>query len=204
MRLYQGKFVYDTVEELTYALMNAMDFSVRSDGVIIDKTIDPAGTIITYMDKMIKVNTDPRQMKYAGEKDILLDPLVNLHIIKRLYGLFLDKVLMEDPTKEVISTYSDEVIDSNNDRITGYGIKFTDGTSFVSEKYYNKTLGLMELIFLISEENVYLRNFDVKPEDMIKLRKLDKEIYNQKIDERRKQAIVVKKVRKPRKKKVEE
>jgi len=202
MRLYQGNFVYDTVEELNYALMNAMDFSVRSDGVIIDKTIDSNGTIITMGDKMLKVNIDPRNIHYAGEKDVLFEPLVNLNIIKKLYGLFLDKLYVYQG-KEVLSSFTDEEFDQIGEKQTSYGVKFRDGTSYHSQLYYSRCLGLLELIFLIAEENVYLRNFDVNPLEMNKLKKLEKDELKQKLEDKRKSAIVIKKVRKPRKKKEE-
>lgn len=200
MRLYQGNFVYDTVEELTYAFMNAMDLSVRSDGVVIDKTIDFNGTVIMIADKMLKVNTDPNNIHYAGEKDVLLDPLVNLIILKRLFGLFLDKLAINEG-KELISSFSDESLDKDGNNQTSYGVKFRDGSQYHSEFYYSRCLGLIELIFLIAEENVYLRNFDINPVEMTKFKMLEKEEFEQKLDEKHKAAIVVKKVRRPRKKK---
>ena len=92
MRLFQGKFVYDTVEELTYALLNVMDLSTRPDGTVIDKSINPQGTVIMDSDKILKANIDPNNIHYAGESDVLLDPLVNLHLLNNLFGLFAEGI----------------------------------------------------------------------------------------------------------------
>ena len=170
MRIFQGKFLYDTVEELTYAFLNTMEMSTKQDGTVIDKTIDPVGTVIMVSDKVLKANTDPRNIHYAGEQDILLDPLVNLHILNTLFGLFVDKLAVQED-KHMISMFTEEKPDANMDKMTSYGIKFEDGTQYHSEYYYSRCLGLIELIFLISEENVYVRNFDITPTEMEKIKK---------------------------------
>lgn len=170
MRLFQGKFVYDSPEELTYAMLNVMDLSTRPDGTIIDKTINPLGTVIMDSDKILKANTDPNNIHYAGESDVLLDPLVNLHILNNLFGLFSDKIRVEGE-KDIISMFTEEINDANMDKMTRYGIKFDNGEQYYSEYYYSKCLGLIELIFVLGEENVSLRNFDVTPTEMEKIRK---------------------------------
>lgn len=170
MRLLNGKFVYETIEDLTYAFLNTMEMSTRPDGTIIDKTIDPNGTVIMVNDKVLKANTDARVQRYAGENDILLDPLTNLHILNTLFGLFIDKYTMTE-NRNMLSMYTEECLDENRDKMTSYGAKFEDGTIYHSEYYYSRCLGLIELIFLISEENVYVRNFDMTPRQMEKLRK---------------------------------
>lgn len=170
MRLFQGKFVYDTVEELTYALLNVMDLSTRPDGTVIDKSISPQGTVIMDSDKILKANIDPNNIHYAGESDVLLDPLVNLHLLNNLFGLFADKIRVEGE-KEMISMFTEDILDVNLDRMSRYGIKFNNGEVYYSEYYYSRCLGLIELIFILGEENVSLRNFDITPTQMEKIRK---------------------------------
>lgn len=170
MRLFQGKFVYDTVEELTYALLNVMDLSTRPDGTVIDKSISPQGTVIMDSDKVLKANTDPNNIHYAGESDVLLDPLVNLHLLNNLFGLYADKIRVEGE-KDLVSMFSEEIYDANMDRMSRCGIKFDNGEEYYSEYYYSKCLGLIELIFILGEENVSLRNFDITPTEMEKIRK---------------------------------
>lgn len=170
MRLFQGKFVYDTVEELTYALLNVMDLSTRPDGTVVDKSISPQGTVIMDSDKILKANIDPNNIHYAGESDVLLDPLVNLHLLNNLFGLFVDKIRVEGE-KEMISMFTEDILDVNLDRMSRYGIKFNNGEVYYSEYYYSRCLGLIELIFILGEENVSLRNFDITPTQMEKIRK---------------------------------
>lgn len=170
MIIQNGKFVYNTVPELTFSLLNAMELSTRPDGTIVDKTINPEGTVVMIGDKVLKANTDDRNIHYAGNGDILLDPLSNLHILNTLLGLFLDKLRVNEGI-EIVSFYPEEKVDNNDNRMCAHTIKFADGTEVTSEYYYNRCLGLIELIFIISDENVYVRNFDVTPKEMAKIKK---------------------------------
>ena len=170
MFISNGKFVYNTVEELTYALLNTMELSTRPDGTVIDKTINPAGTVIMVADKVLKANTDINNIHYAGESEVLLDPLSNLHILNILFGLFMDKLRVQED-RDSLSMFTEEMPDQDNNKLCRYGIKFSNGEEYYSEYYYSKCLGLIELAFIISEENVSVRNFDITPTEMEKIKK---------------------------------
>lgn len=170
MILVNGKFVYQTVEELTYAFLNTMELSTRQDGAIIDKTINDNGTLVLVADKILKANTDPNNIHYAGEQEVMLDPLTNLHILNVLFGLFIDKIRVYE-NKDMVSLFTEEQDDINRNRMCRYGIKFSNGEEYYSEYYYSRCLGLIELAFLISQENVSVRNFDITPEEMDKIKK---------------------------------
>lgn len=170
MYISNGKFVYNDVYELTYALLNAMELSTRLDGAVVDKTIDPTGTVIMVSDKILKANTNARNIHYAGEAEIILNPLVNLSILNDLLGLYLDKY-KRDNGMDILSFFSDEIKDENNDLMSRHAARFVDGSTVYSEYYYNRCLGIIDLIFILSEENVYVRNFDMSPTEMEKIRK---------------------------------
>ena len=170
MQIVNGKFMYDTIPELTYALLNEMELSTTKDGTIVDKTIDPKGTVIMVSDKRLKANTDDRNIKYAGDGDFMLDPLSNLHILNTLFGLYLDKLRVYEGV-EITSFFYEETPGEDNQNMCAHTLKYQDGTSVTSEFYYNRCLGLIELIFLISGDEVSLRNFDITPKQMKKIKK---------------------------------
>lgn len=170
MQIVNGKFMYNTIPELTYALLNEMELSTAPDGTIVDKTINDNGTVIMISDKKLKANTDDRNIKYAGDGDIMLDPLSNLHILNTLLGLYLDKLRVFEGV-EITSFFPEEAPGEDNQNMCGYTLKYQDGVSVSSEFYYNRCLGLIELVFLISGDDVYVRNFDITPKEMKKIKK---------------------------------
>lgn len=154
---------FETVEELNYNLLNALECSVRPDGTIMTPL---AKQPLKFGDKVLIASIDPNNIHYPGEGQILFDPLNNLKMVISIFGLFMDKLRVFDE-REILSWYPNEKVDENKIIYTSLSIKFADN-SIVSSKYYiNKTLPYIELMFQLAEEDVNLSNFDLTPEEFL-------------------------------------
>ena len=153
-------FVYDTVEELTYNFLNCMGLSVRPDGTVIDTELNiEGGAIIKLAGKSLKANTNPINIHYAGEGEIMLEILTNYKTLNSLLGLFLDKRKMFDNI-ETLSFFPEDAEDKDGNRISALTIRFADNSQISSDYYYNRCLTIVDIIFKLGEENVDIHNFD--------------------------------------------
>lgn len=155
-------FQYDSVEELTYNFLNCMGLSVRPDGSVIDTELNDVmngGTAIKLSGKSLKANTDPRNIHYAGEGEIMLEILTNYKTLNSLLGLFLDKKKMFD-NLETLSFFPEDAVDVDGNRISMLSVRFADNSQVSSDYYYNRCLTILDIIFKLGEENVNIHNFD--------------------------------------------
>jgi hypothetical protein len=153
-------FMYDNVEELTYNFLNCMGLSVRPDGSVIDTELNASGgAVIKLADKALKANTNPNNIHYAGEGEIMLEILTNYKMLNSLLGLFLDKEKMFDD-KEALSFFPEDAVDAEGNRISRLSVRFADNSQVSSDFYYNRCLAVIDIIFKLGEENVDIHNFD--------------------------------------------
>lgn len=153
-------FIYDNVEELIYNFLNCMGLSVKPDGTVVDTELNVnGGTIIKLSGKSLKANTNPNNIHYAGEGEIMLEILSNYKTLNSLLGLFLDKRKMFDNI-ETLSFFPEDAEDKDGNKISKLTIRFADNTQISSDYYYNKCLTIIDIIFKLGEENVDIHNFD--------------------------------------------
>ena len=153
-------FQYDNVEELTYNFLNCMGLSVRIDGTVIDTEMNPnGGTSIRLSGKSLKANTNPNNIHYAGEGEIMLEILTNYKVLNGLLGYYLDKIKLFDEI-ETLSFFPEDAEDQEGNRISRLTVRFANNTQVSSEFYYNRCLSLIDIIFKLGEQNVDIRNFD--------------------------------------------
>ena len=164
MNMYMGPngpiFQYDNVEELTYNFLNCMGLSVTPNGSVIDTELNTdGGTLIKLSGKILKANTNPMNIHYAGEGEIMLEILTNYKTLNSLLGLFLDKKKLFDEI-ETLSFFPEDAVDVNGNRISKLSVRFADNSQVSSDYYYNRCLTIVDLIFKLGEENVNIHNFD--------------------------------------------
>lgn len=153
-------FQYDTVEELTYNLLNTMGLSTRPDGVVIDTELNTLGGVeVKISGKLLKATIDQKRIMYAGEGELMLDILSNYKILSELLGLFLDKK-KEFEDVETLSFYPIETVDQNEIPISNMNVKFSNNEIYESDYFHNRCLSLVHMIFIIGDINVDLHNFD--------------------------------------------
>jgi hypothetical protein len=158
-----GFFVYQTVPELTYNLLNAMGMAVLPNGTVIDT--DAGGAIVQVSGRSIKATINDYDIKYPGATEVALEPLTNSKLLTSLLGRVLDKFKEEhDGAIEAIAYFPEETVpdikDSNPKKVR-MGVKWSNNTVTYSNFFYNRCLAIIELIFIIAEMNVDLNNFDI-------------------------------------------
>ena len=155
-----GSFIFQSPAELTFNLLNAMGMGALPDGTIID--IEAGNAIIQVSGKSVKATVRDNNIKYAGEGEIMFEPLTNIKLLTSFMGRVLDK-FKEESGLEVISYFPEEIEDANNTEIklTRLCIKWSNSDISYSNFYHNKCLSIIETIFNIADMNVDLTNLDV-------------------------------------------
>lgn len=154
-----GKFVYQNEPELIYNMLNAMGLSTTPDGIIID--MDLGGAIVQASGKSIKATIDANRVKYAGDGEIVLEPLSNTKLLVTFFSKALDKYV-EENEKPVVSYFPEETVNTEGEKINRFGIHWLDQTTYYTDYYYNRCLAVIEAIFYLGEIPVNLHNFDSK------------------------------------------
>ena len=158
-----GSQVMENVEELTYNLLNAIELSVLPTGEIVDyssMTRTQFGMVPASVQcggKILKATIDPNNVKYAGESEVMLDTLGNIKQINFLLGLLLNKIQAEG--EQLLSFYNQDSEDANGNRMVSMNAKFID-REVCSNFYYNKCLATIDLIFILSDYDIDLSNFN--------------------------------------------
>lgn len=157
-----GLFVFQSIPDLTYNLLNAMGMSTLPNGIIVDS--DAGGAIIQVSGKAVKATINDYKINYAGESEIALEPLTNSKLLTSFLGRVLDKYKEEtEGQMEAITYFPEETVSDPldpNPKKVRMGIKWFNGSVTYSNFYYNRCLAIIELIFIIAEIPVNLMNFD--------------------------------------------
>ncbi len=161
-----GVQVLDCVEEITYNFLNAIELSVLPTGEVVDfTTMAPnimgqiAPTSVQCAGKILKATVDPNDIKYAGENEVMLDTLGNIKQINFLFGVFLDK-LQREQGEQLLSFYNLDSEDAKGNRMISMNAKFAD-REVNSRYFYNKCLATIDLVFILSDYDIDLSNFNV-------------------------------------------
>ena len=153
--LPSGKIQYDTIEEMTYDLLNDIGLAINNSGYVYDQD---NGIQIQFQGRKIKASIIEGHPCYAGQGEVVLDLLNNVRMVTTLLGYAIEK---ESATNgfDSVSQYIDDVPDT---KLTSMNIKMRDGTSLPTEFYNNKCLKYVEARFLVYDDHVDLRNFDTQ------------------------------------------
>lgn len=162
MIMQDGFFIYQSIPDLTYNLLNAMGMGTLPNGIIIDT--DAGNAIIQVSGKSVKATINEFNINYAGEGEIVFEPLTNSKLLTVFLGRVLDKYKEEtNGMMEAISYFSEESTSDPSDtnpKKTRMGVKWSNGSVTYSNFYFNRCLAIIELIFIIAETPVNLMNFD--------------------------------------------
>ena len=152
-----GNFIFQDEAELMYNMLNAMGLSTTYDGTIIDP--ERGGAVIQASGKSIKATIDKNNIKYAGDGEIVLEPLTNSRLLVTFFSKALDNYV-EENGREAVSYFPEEAVDTEGNKINRFGIHWLDQTTYYTTYYYNRCLAVIEAIFFLGEVPVNLHNFD--------------------------------------------
>jgi len=143
--------------ELTYELFNDLDLEVRPDGTVYDTR---GCTILAFNGMNLKANINPYNIHYAGEGEIIFEPLSNVRLVTTLFGWDLERKIKEGQI--TFRTFSpSEMLCDDEIKRTNLTVKFDDNNSICTKYYHNKCLKFLEMIFILNSEQVDLSNFDI-------------------------------------------
>ena len=158
--------VYETPEEMTFGLLKAIGVEVKPDGSLFDTEIRVP---LQFDGKTIKVTIDPNNVHYAGESEIMFEPLKNLKMTSTVLGLVLDKLRVQEG-RETLSFFTEDRFDDNGYKQTRMILKLVNEPDLVSDWYFNKCLAYDQIMFNLAETDVGLHFVDYSLEDLKALR----------------------------------
>lgn len=161
MILNNGVMSFEDVFELNYEVLNELEMELRPDGTIFDNN---KNQILSFNGMIIKASTRPDQIHYAGQGEIEFDILNNIRMVTVLLGLSIQRHI--DEGMPFLSYFPEERTDETDDsKISNLTVKFDNINEICTDFYHNKCLKFIEMIFLLEEDKVDLRNFDSTIED---------------------------------------
>lgn len=146
---------FNTIEELTYALLNEIGLSLTPDGIIYDQDTKNA---ITCANKQIKASINPTKPVYQSEFTVVFDPL-NFKIMNYFLSYYFNKEENLGEFKINAFGFLDNGL-KGQDCKTNIRVKFAGGGVLESKYYNNKALKICDIILRLGGYDPDLYNFD--------------------------------------------
>lgn len=157
-----GKTCFNDLREMYYNLFLEIGLSVNSENYIYDQDTH---TVLKFKDKYMKYSFNSEV--YAGRNDIVFDPSSNYNLMVMLFGYYMEKETSNGNDIGYIAQFTEEEFKRPKDskeRFRQRVVVRTKNGDICSQFYYNLYLAFIEAIFIISENNYDLSNFDILPE----------------------------------------
>lgn len=155
-----GSIILDDIYELNYFILNELEYQINPDGTLCSNNAD----VIQFNGLRIKASVNPNQINYPGEGEIAFDILNNVHLVRTLFGQYIQK--KQEAGMEFISWMPYEYTDESEIKMSNLTVKFNNFSSITTKAFHNKCLKFLQMIFDIEEENIDLSNFDTTIEDI--------------------------------------
>lgn len=149
--------IFDDVYELTYNLLSCIGLEIKPDGSLYDSELN---TVIHFNGKLLKANIYPDNLHYAGQGEVMFEPLSNIKQVTELLGYFIDKKQNIDKM-EFMSYYTEEIEDpATEKKYTNLTIKYSSRKEDSTYYYHNPNIKFLDLMFTLGDVKVNLVNFD--------------------------------------------
>lgn len=153
-----GVMEFTDIFDLTYELLNQLDMEVKSDGTVYDKTNN---NILAFNGMTIKASINPNDIHYANQGvEIEFNIIGNVRLATTFFGYYIQNRINNEGLP-CISHYPTEIQDENGIKYTSITYKFDGDHEISSEFFHNKCLAFIQLIFLLEDQPVNLKNFDI-------------------------------------------
>lgn len=161
--------IFNTVEELTYAIINELGFMIGHDNLLYEQS---TRNIINIEGKNLKCTLDRiNNPVFESEYNMVFDPISNLKLMTLIMEHYFKKE--EEEGNFYVSTYSIEEIEKRgpsyiratmNNRPTSPYNNCTTGASeyMIGKAYYNKCLSICDIILRFGGFDPDLSNLDIR------------------------------------------
>lgn len=156
--LPNGRMQYSDYWELQFNLLNELEFGVNRENYLYDQTTN---SLIMYNDKYIKVQTSEIPV-YAGKTDVMFVPSENFNLVSRLFGYFIQRLESdEDSELKIFASFIDELRANDGEKLNKQRIIVrTNRGDICSDFFYRTYLAYLHMMFILTNNEVDLSNFD--------------------------------------------
>ncbi len=160
--------IFNTLEELNFALINELGLSIGPDYVLNDQdTFNP----ITSEGKTIKCSIDPNHPVYQSDNSLVLNPIdiQNTRLMTTMMGFYFEKEKINNGIYVNTFYFTDSKVDApkkgkNEIVSSNITVTYQDHTGTVynmtSRSYMNRVLKFADIILRMGGMDVDLSNFD--------------------------------------------
>lgn len=156
-----GAMLFDDPFEMTYEVLNEMELEVRPDGSIYSPILHG---LFFFNGLLIKASTDPNNIHYAGQGEIVLDLMNNVRIANMMFGHMIQKQQAEGMpfASFIVEEKTIEATKRNEEdyKVSCLTIKYDPFNEDSTNFYRNKCLKFVHGIFLAGDTFVDLTNLD--------------------------------------------
>ena len=150
--------MYNTKEDLIYALINEIGLSINENNSLFDQD---NGQLIYFGGKEIKCSINPSNPVYASEIATVLDPFNDIKLMTTILAYYLEKERMMSDIYPITYSFNDR--DKLGPSNMSVKIQTSNGMEEVTSNfYYNKCLKISDIILRMGGQFCDLSNFDEK------------------------------------------
>ena len=152
--------MYNTKEDLIFALLNEIGLSIDNNNTLIDQ--DNNGERIYFGGKLIKCSLDPNRPVYNSEIAIVFDPVDDIRLMTTILAYYLEKERVLGESYPIAYGFNNK--DKQGPSTISVKIQTHDRgiIEVTSNLYYNKCLVISDVILRMGGQYSDLSNFDQK------------------------------------------
>ena len=150
--------MYNTKEDLIYALINEIGLSIDENNSLFDQD---NGQPIYFGGREIKCSINPANPVYSSEIATLFDPINDFKLMTTILAYYLEKERVMGESYPITYSFNDR--DKQGPSNMSVKIQTSNGMGEVTSNfYYNKCLKISDIILRMGGQFCDLSNFDEK------------------------------------------
>ena len=150
--------MYNTIQDLIFALLNEIGLSIDRDNVLIDQ--DNGGQRIYFGGKLIKCSVDPNNPVYSSDVAVVFDPINDMKLMTTILAYYLEKERVLGESYPIAYSFNDRDKQGPSNMIVKIQTSENGITEVVSNFYYNRCLKISDIILRMGGHYCDLSNFD--------------------------------------------
>ena len=151
--------MYNTKEDLIYALINEIGLSINTNNSLFDQD---TGQVIYFGGKEIKCSINPNVTVYPSDVSVVFDPINDIRLMTTILGYYFEKERVMGDYYPITYSFNDRDKRKPSNIMVKLQTKDKGIIEINSNYYYNKCLKISDIILRMGEQYCDLSNFDQK------------------------------------------
>ena len=149
--------MYNTKEDLIFALINEIGLSINSNNSLFDQD---TGQVIYFGGKEIKCSIDPNISVYPSDIAVVFDPINDMKLMTTILGYYFEKERVMGECYPITYSFNDRDKKKPSSIMVKLQTPDRGIIELNSDSYSNKCLKLSDIILRMGGQFCDLSNFD--------------------------------------------